>query len=431
MGYVGVVSAACLARLGHEVIGVDVSKYKVDLINDGRSPIVEEGIAELVADAVSRGRVRATTDVAEAIGDTETSFISVGTPSAANGSLSTKFVERVSNDIGTALRGKNRPHTVVYRSTILPGTTENLLVPMLEKSSGREVGDGLRVCFNPEFLREGRSVKDFFGPPMTVIGTNSAEAAATMREVYAGVGAPIVETTFRAAESIKYMSNIYHAVKVSFANEIGALLQRLGVDAREAAEIFCRDNVLNVSPAYLRPGFAFGGSCLPKDLRAFLYLAKSNDVDLPMLSSILPSNRLHIERAYDMVAASGFRRVALFGLSFKSGTDDLRESPLVTLAERLIGKGFDLSIYDANVHEARILGSNREYIDKEIPHFERLMRPTAEGALNDSDVVVIGHVDKCDIPTVLAKAPPRPIIDLQGVKPIETGYQGHYQGICW
>ncbi len=431
MGYVGVVSGACLAELGHEVVGVDVAAQKVDMINAGNCPIVEDGIGELVSKVVESGALRATTDVTAAVAGSDVSFVSVGTPSAANGALSTEFVERVSVEIGAAIKAKSAGHAVVYRSTIVPGTTNDLLIPILSKASGRAPGDGLEICFNPEFLREGSSIKDFDNPPMTVIGADTEAMRGIMAEIYSGVTAPVFHTDFRTAESIKYMSNIYHAVKISFANEMGSLFRDAGIDSRAVAEIFCQDTVLNVSKAYLRPGFAFGGSCLPKDLRAVLSMAKRRDLDLPMLSSILPSNETHIGRAFDMITAHGSRDVALFGLAFKSGTDDLRESPLVTLAERLIGKGYRLRIHDPHVQAARLTGANKQYIEKEIPHLEELMRDAPEETLEGAGVVVIGHADEKAVAAIMATQRSLPILDLQGVAAIENSGRENYQGICW
>jgi GDP-mannose 6-dehydrogenase len=431
MGYVGVVSGACLARLGHQVVGVDVAAQKVDMINAGGCPIVEEGIADLMADVVASGALRATADVDEAVENSDISFVSVGTPSAPNGALSTQYLERVSEQIGQAIKRKPGAHAIVYRSTMLPGTTDDLLTPILTVKSGRILGDGLEVGFNPEFLREGSSIKDFHAPPMTVIGAASDSLRTLMAEIYAGVAAPVFNTEIRAAESVKYMSNIYHAVKISFANEMGTLLHDIGIDAREVAEIFCQDTVLNVSKAYLRPGYAFGGSCLPKDLRAVLSMAKRRDLELPMLASVLPSNQRHIERAFDLVTSHGTREVALFGLSFKSGTDDLRESPLVTLAERLIGKGYNLRIYDPNVQAARLVGANKQYIEREIPHLEELLRLDPEATLDGAGVVVVGHADPDAVDAILNQPTPRPIVDLQGIQALQDRFDGNYQGICW
>lgn len=432
MGYVGAVSSACLASTGHSVVGVDVNPTKVDLINAGRSPIVEEGIADLVAQTVSAGSLRATTDVAEAIADCDVSFVSVGTPSAPNGSLFTGAVETVSEQIGAALRDRDRPHVVVYRSTLLPGTVEEALVPILTRAAGRPLGEGLQVCFNPEFLREGSSIRDFYQPPFTLVGTGGdAATAEVLRAIYAGVDAPFIETTVRVAESVKYLSNMYHALKICFANEVGTVLGRIGIDAREAMDIFCQDKTLNISKAYLRPGYAFGGSCLPKDLRAFLYMARQLDEDLPMLGHVLDSNARHVERAYEMIAADGRRKVALLGLAFKKGTDDLRESPIVTLAERLIGKGFELRIHDPNVDAARLIGANREFIEREIPHFDKLLVSGVDEALEGAEVIVVANAAPEALERILQRRPRATVVDLQGVDALRALDSVEYKGICW
>lgn len=431
MGYVGVVAGACLAKEGHDVVGVDVSPTKVDLLRRGVSPIVEEGIAELVRDMVASGRLRATAATADAVAATDLSLVCVGTPSAENGSLSLAAMDGVSGEIGDALRGKRGPHTVVYRSTILPGTTEDRLLPVLERRSGRKVGGDLFVGYNPEFLREGTSIRDFREPPMTVVGSRHDEVFRQMEAVYAGIKAEFVRTTVRLAESVKYLSNMYHAVKIAFANEAGAVLKAAGVDAREALQIFCKDRLLNISPAYLRPGFAFGGSCLPKDLRAFLYWAKTMDLDVPLLSRVLESNERHIDRARQMIARHGRPRVALFGLAFKGGTDDLRESPIVALAERLLGRGHELAIYDPNVNTSRLVGANKAFIEREIPHLDRLLKPDPGQALEGAGVVVIANADRTGIDAIVAAKPAVPIIDLQGVREIAALPGADYAGICW
>jgi len=431
MGYVGVVSGACLAKAGHEVVGVDVAPAKVELIASGRSPIVEASIDELIKEAVSAGKLSATTSAAEAIAKTDVSFISVGTPSQRNGATALGAIENVAGEIGRAISAKSTPHTVVTRSTVPPGTMHDVVVPRLTASSGRTLGNGLEVCSNPEFLREGSAVRDFARPPFTLVGCSGDAGFATMQELYASVDAPLYRTDIRTAESIKYLCNIFHAVKIGFANEVGALLKTFDVDSREAMSLFCKDTVLNIAPTYLRPGFAFGGSCLPKDLRAFLSLARENDVDLPFLGSLLTSNDRHIERAYEMIAKGGRRKVAMFGLAFKAGTDDLRESPLVVLAERLLGKGFDLAIYDRSVDIARLVGANRDYIDREIPHLERLLRPTPEATLKDAEVIVVGHATKAEVDAIAAAHRGRTIVDLAGVKDLEQLSGADYQGICW
>ncbi len=431
MGYVGVVAGACLAKEGHDVVGVDVNPTKVDLLGRGISPIVEEGIAELVRDMVASGRLRATAATADAVAATDLSLVCVGTPSAENGSLSLAAMDGVSGEIGDALRGKRGPHTVVYRSTMLPGTTEDRLVPILEQRSGRTAGKDLFVGYNPEFLREGTSIRDFREPPMTVVGARDEEVFRLMGAVYAGVKAEFVRTTVKLAESVKYLSNMYHAVKISFANEAGAVLKAAGIDAREALGIFCKDRLLNISAAYLRPGFAFGGSCLPKDLRAFLYWARTMDLDVPLLARVLESNDRHIDRARQLIVRHGRPRVALFGLAFKGGTDDLRESPIVTLAERLLGRGHEMAIYDPNVNTSRLVGANKAFIEKEIPHLDRLLRPDPAQALLGAGVVVVANADRAAIDAIVAARPKVPIIDLQGVREIAALPGADYTGICW
>jgi GDP-mannose 6-dehydrogenase len=430
-GYVGVVSAACLARRGHSIVVVDVNPAKVQMINAGASPIVEEGVAELVDAMVRQGRLRATTLAEEAIAETELSLVSVGTPSASNGSLSTIAVDKVSGEIGHAIRGKNAEHTVIYRSTILPGTMNSLVVPRLVETSGRAVGEGLHVGFNPEFLREGSSVKDFETPPFTVVGSATERGYELMETLYAGLDAPFFRVSITLAESVKYLSNLFHALKITFANEAGTLLQALGIDSREAMQVFCEDRQLNISKAYLQPGYAFGGSCLPKDIRAFLFLAKSHDVSLPMLQQVLPSNNAHIERAFQMVESCNGRRIAMLGLSFKPGTDDMRESPLVALAERMIGRGYDMTIYDPNVETAKLMGANREFIENEIPHLSRLLERDLEKAVADVEVIVVGHLDRIAVAKLMALEPTAAIVDLQGVAELQARKNGKYLGICW
>jgi GDP-mannose 6-dehydrogenase len=431
LGYVGTVSGACLAEQGHEIVGVEKNPLKADLLNAGVSPIVEEGIDALIRRAVSAGRLRATLDPVEAVRSTDVSVVSVGTPSARDGSLSYEAVDGVTREIGQALRTKDGGHAVVYRSTLLPGTTEARCIPCLEKVSGRRLGDGLQVVYNPEFLREGSAVADFHRPPFVISGGSTDDGHRLLGEIYAGVDAPVVRTGIRVAESVKYLSNAFHALKVCFANEAGALLREAGVDAREALEIFCRDTVLNISPAYLRPGFAFGGSCLPKDLRALLHMAKTLGVETPLLSQLLPSNGRHIDRAFDMVTGNGRCRIALFGLTFKAGTDDLRESPLVTLSERLIGKGYELRIFDPDLNTARLVGANREYIHREIPHIDCLLQPDVASTLDGAGAIVLGKVARRDLEAIGATAPRVPVIDLQGARGEALAGAPGYRGICW
>lgn len=431
MGYVGVVSGACLAKLGHNVTGVDVNPDKVSLINRGRSPIVEPGIAELVAQMVAAGRLSATSDVGAAVGASDVSFISVGTPSTKSGAASLDYIDRVTVEIGAAIAGKSSPHMVVVRSTVPPGTIRERIAPALMRMSGKKLGEGLELAGNPEFLREGRAIEDFQHPPFTLIGTSSPGAEEILRALYKDVAAPLIVAEEATAESIKYLCNLFHAVKIGFANEAGAVLKTLGVDARAAMEIFCRDNVLNISPAYLKPGFAFGGSCLPKDLRGFLALGAAANVDMPFMGSLLASNQRHIVRAFEMVLERGRRKVAFFGLSFKPGTDDLRESPLVTLAEMLTGKGYDLAICDRNVDLARLTGANKAYIDQEIPHLGRMLKADAEEVLEGAGTIVVGHAGAAEAAVIAEHHQGRAIIDLQGIRQLEALRNADYRGICW
>lgn len=431
IGYVGVVSCGCLAELGHEIIGVDVSAEKIAMLSAGRSPIVEEAIDTLIAGAVQQGRLTATDDVAAAVLGTEVSFISVGTPSAADGSVALGYVKTVIAAIGEAIRDKPGSHAVVMRSTVPPGTAEDVIIPLLEQSAGRRLGDRLHYYSNPEFLREGSSVRDFRSPPFTLIGAPPGDDATVLREIYAAIEAPVHVAPIRVAESVKHISNVFHAVKLTFANEAGAILAAHGVDAREALRLLCEDRVLNISPAYLRPGFAFGGSCLPKDVRSFLALADQKGLASPMLKHLLPANQAIIDRTFEAIARHGRQTVALFGLAFKQGTDDLRESPFVLLAEKLLGKGYDLRIYDRFVQVARLMGSNRAYIDREIPHLERLMVISPEAALSGAKIAVIGHVAPEDRPALLQALSGHVLIDLTGLADLRAHPGITYEGLCW
>ncbi|MGB8510329.1 MAG: UDP-glucose/GDP-mannose dehydrogenase family protein [Pyrinomonadaceae bacterium] len=430
LGYVGCVSAACFAKEGHEVLGVDVNATKVEIINAGKSPIVEEGIGELVAEVVREGRLRATTDSAEGVRESDVSLVCVGTPSHPNGSLDLTYIKRVCQEIGRALEEKRGRHIVVIRSTMLPGTIEGVVVPTLEVYSGKKAGRDFGVCINPEFLREGSSIKDFYAPPFTLIGADEEEVALSVRRLYAGIDAPLYVTGIRAAEMVKYTCNCFHALKVSFANEIGNICKGLGIDSHEVMDVFCKDTKLNLSPYYLKPGFAFGGSCLPKDLRAINYKAKELDVEVPLLGSILQSNRMQIERAVEMILQTRRKRVGVLGFSFKAGTDDLRESPMVTLIETLIGKGLQLSIYDRDVSLARLFGANKEYIEREIPHISQLMRASMDEVLEATDVVVVGNKAEEFRGVDVKLREGQILIDL--VRLFEGRTSGEtYQGICW
>jgi len=429
LGYVGCVSAACFASEGHEVLGVDVSLNKIEIINEGNSPIVEPGIGEIIKEAVSAGRLKATTDSAEAIQQSEISLVCVGTPSNANGSLDLRYVKRVCQEIGAALKSKLDNHVVVIRSTMLPGTIQDTVVPALEEASRKSAGEGFAVCINPEFLREGTSLKDFYAPPFTLIGADEESTANILRQLYIAIDSPMIVTSTKTAEMVKYVCNCFHALKVSFANEVGNICKSLGVDSHEVMDIFCKDTKLNLSPYYLKPGFAFGGSCLPKDLRAITYKAKELDVEVPVLSSILASNSLQIEKALHMVVNTGKKRIGVLGFSFKAGTDDLRESPMVSLIETLIGKGYQLSIYDRDVSLARLFGANKEYIEREIPHISNLMHDRMEEVLESSEVIIIGNKAQEFRQIEPLLRDDHQVIDL--VRLFEKTSDDSYQGICW
>jgi len=431
LGYVGSVSAAALAAEGHTVLGVDVSPDKVASLNDGRSPIVEKGLDDLIRDGVSQKRLRATTNPAEAGADTDLSLICVGTPSRRNGSLDLTYLERVCEQIGGALRDKPAYHVVVVRSTVLPGTTHNVVIPALERTSGKTYGHGFGVTVNPEFLREGTALHDFHHPPMTLVGHNYTSDAQPTEALYHGVHAPLVTTTIRTAEMIKYASNTWHALKVCFANEVGNLSKRLDIDSHEVMDIFCRDEKLNLSSYYMKPGFAFGGSCLPKDVRAMQYRAKEMDLDLPVIQSILSSNQLQIQHALDLVVESGGKRVGLLGFSFKAGTDDLRESPIVILAEALLGKGYALRIYDRNVSVARLVGANKTYINTQIPHLSNLLSESIDEVVNDAEVIVVGNMAPEFADAVRRTRPDQLVIDLVRLKVDRAEIPARYEGICW
>jgi GDP-mannose 6-dehydrogenase len=435
LGYVGVVSAACLARDGHSVVGIDPNAVKLDFVRRGKSPIVEPGLEELIAAAAASGRLTVGSECAAGVAHAELLLVCVGTPGQANGSLDLTYVRRVVQQIGAELAGNRGYRVVVIRSTLLPGSMQSVVIPLLEESSGRKAGRDFGVCINPEFLREGTAIYDYDHPPKTVIGASDERAAASVRELYASLGAPLVLTDLRTAEMVKYVDNSWHAVKVTFANEVGRLAKAMGVDARQVMRFFCLDTKLNISSAYLRPGFAFGGSCLPKDVRALTYQGRLLDVDTPMLGAILASNQLHVAHALSMIRATGRRRVGLLGLSFKEGTDDLRESPIVTLAEQLIGKGYELLVYDRNVTLASLVGANRDYILNHIPHIGRLMVERLDQLIEHAEVVVMASA----APEVRSAARNLPdgkfVIDLVGaLAPDDDATMvsaERYDGIAW
>lgn len=390
LGYVGAVTAACLAEAGHQVVGVDVNPAKTRTIESGRAPVLEPGLDDLVAAGRRSGRLYATSDPAAAVSESEISFICVGTPSLPNGGLDLCAVERVCEEIGTALRSKNQFHLVVMRSTVLPGTTRSLAIPRIEAFSQKQFGTDFGVCANPEFTREGSAVVDFLEPGMTVLGADEAEHLAPLSELYRGITDRVFTTSLQAAEMVKYVCNCYHALKVTFANEVGTICRHLDVDEQEVMKIFLADKKLNISAAYLKPGFAFGGSCLPKDLRALTYRAKQLDLDLPLLRAILPSNQAHLDRAVDAVLAAGSKKIGVVGLSFKPGTDDLRESPSVQLIKRLLGEGCQVQVWDQDVSVGRLVGSNRRFIEEEIPHIGSLLSTDLGQVVNSAEVVVVG-----------------------------------------
>ena len=432
LGYVGSVSAACFASMGHRVIGVDISQSKVEMLDSGRSPIVEARMNELVAEANKACRLHATTDPGRAVLGSEVSFVCVGTPSQRNGKLDLSHIEKVAAEIGYALKQKKSHHLVVLRSTVLPGTTETVLVPILERESGKKAGDGFTVCYNPEFMREASAVADFLEPPYTILGSEHPQHLEPLRELYGKTPGKIFETTIPVAEMVKYLSNAFHAVKVVFANEVGTLAKNLGVDAEAVTEIFTSDTRLNISPAYLSPGFAFGGSCLPKDVRALTYRAKELDLRLPLLESLLPSNVEHIDRAVEAVIGTGKKKIAQLGLSFKAGSDDLRESPQVQVIKRLLGEGLEVRIWDQDVSLGRLAGANRQYIETVIPHIGSLLSDDLEETVKHGEVIIIGN--KSASKEELAKYLRRDqiVIDLVNLrKARRPSGADSYQGICW
>lgn len=426
LGYVGAVTGACFAKDGHTVIGVDPDDRKLELIGSGKSPIVEEGLDELIAEGVSSGRLRVTKNYIEAIAESDISLICVGTPSNPNGSLKTDYVQKVSTEIGQAIKAKGAFHSVVVRSTVLPGTTESEVLPAIVKHVSRE---SFGISMNPEFLREGVSIYDYYNPPYTVIGTDSKEEFERVRAMYSAVPGEVIHCKLSTAEAIKYGCNIFHALKITFANEMGMLCKALGVDSREALEIICKDTKLNISSKYMKPGFAYGGSCLPKDMRAYTHKARELDMYLPMFEGSLASNRLQIERAAQRIMALGLKKVSMLGISFKEGTDDLRESPLVTLAEILIGKGYDLRIFDPNVEYAALYGSNKAFIDQELPHLKRILVSASE-ALDHAEIVVFGH-DAAPYRELIGQVSENQrVFDLVKIASPEH-FKGEYDGLYW
>ena len=431
LGYVGCVSAACLAEQGHYVVGVDINDDKVNMINRGQSPIIEQDLEVIIKNCVSAGRLRATTNALEGVNDSDLSLVCVGTPSNSNGSLNLQFVEQVCREIGQGLSEKKERHVVVLRSTMLPGSTEDRVIPALEEGSGLKAGQGFGVCVNPEFLREGTSIYDFHHPPFTLIGESLESDGDTVAKLYETIDAPCIRVPLRVAEIVKYANNAFHALKICSANEIGNICKQEGVDSHQVMDIFCMDTKLNLSAHYLKPGFAFGGSCLPKDLRALLYHGQQRDLELPTLRSILPSNERQLQRGLELIKETGKKKIGVLGFSFKADTDDLRESPLVRLIEILIGKGYSVRLYDRNVSLARLHGANKKYIEKEIPHISTLMCPSLPQVIEDAEVIIIGNKDPEFVQALEIARPDQIIIDLVRITDDFSQINSQYQGICW
>lgn len=433
LGYVGCVGAACLAKLGHRVVGVDVNENKVRLINEGKPTIIEEGIAELCAEAHEKGLMSATMDVREAVHATDVSFIVVGTPSSKEGHLNLNYIYKVAEQIGAALSDKpaNKDglrHIIAIRSTVLPGTNEKV-GEIIAQASGLVRGKDFTIVSNPEFLREGTSVKDYFNPPLTLVGTDMPEAEAVFREIYKGIEAEFICTDIRVAEMMKYVNNTYHALKIVFGNEVGNICKELNIDSHKVMEIFCKDKQLNISPYYFKPGFAYGGSCLPKDMKALKTLAHDHYVEVPVIEAIGESNELQKRRAVQLIMAQGQRKVGILGLSFKSGTDDLRCSPIVDVVESLLGKGFEIWIYDKNVKVSELTGTNKDFIMAKIPHLQHFVTDDLEAVCRESDVLVVTNKE-AEFADVLGRWPGKTVVDLVRQWK-EVDYEGHYEGLSW
>jgi len=431
LGYVGITSAACLCKMGHSVIGVDVNPLKLDMLGSGRSPVIEDGLDELVSTAVDQGRLSVTADPDEAIRRTELSLVCVGTPSSATGSISLDHVRTVAAQIGDAIEKRLEYHVVVVRSTVLPGTVETEVLPLLEERSGKRAGREFGLCMNPEFLREGSTVDDFFHPPKIVIGEYDRPSGDVVEQLYREIDSPIFRTEIRVAETIKYADNAFHALKVCFANEIGRICKSIACDSRDVMDVLCADTKLNISSCYLRPGFAFGGSCLPKDMRAFTQFSQGQDVATPMLGSVLASNRCHLEHVERYLEGCGKKKIGIIGLSFKSGTDDLRESPIVALAEFLIGKGCSVQIYDEYVSIARLIGANREYIEKEIPHISSLLTDDIGRLVSEAELVIVAKKEGNCLELMDRYGDEKVWVDLAGAMQSPVSDRENYWGICW
>lgn len=430
MGYVGSVTAACLAEQGHEVVGVDVNPTKVNLINAGQTPVIEPGLGDLMREAVREGRLRATASPVDAVNSSDVSLVCVGTPTLRSGRLDLSGIEKVCGELGRALKEKSGFHTVAVRSTILPGTSDRLVIPRLECESGKKAGRDFAVCYNPEFIREGTALADFYAPPFTIIGAHDTQQGQPIAALYGTIDKPLVHTELRLAEMLKYICNAFHALKIVFANEIGTIAKAVGVDSQALMQLFCTDDKLNISRAYLQPGYAFGGSCLPKDVRSLAYLGRELDLKLPLLESIVPSNEIHIQRGIDLVLHTGKKKVGVLGLSFKPDTDDLRESPMIELVKALIGEGCQVRIFDEKVKLSAIVGANREFVEKQIPHIGALLHGTLEEVLRDSEVIVVGRDAREFRELRSLLRPEHTVIELARSKSFESGPWGRI-GICW
>jgi GDP-mannose 6-dehydrogenase len=431
LGYVGCVSSACLADAGHEVIGVDINEFKVQTISAGDSPIIENKLDELIAKSVASGALRASSDVKGAVGETELSLVCVGTPSEENGEINMEYVHRVAESIGTAVKEKTGRHTVVFRSTMLPGSMEEQVMPRLAKASGKGPDEGLGIAYNPEFLREGSAVKDFLHPPLTLLAVTDPETEKLAREAYGFVEAPFVVCSMRGAEMVKYINNSFHALKVAFANEVGTLCRHEGIDGREVMRIFCMDDKLNISPVYLQPGFAFGGSCLPKDLKALTRRLRNAHISAPVIDSVMKSNDEHVNRATRLIEKAGSKKVGVLGLSFKAGTDDLRGSPVVTIVESLVGKGYDVSIFDSNIDLERIMGTNRQFLEEEVPYLPSILKSSIREVVDCCDTLVVGNRSDEFREVIEMMRPDQTLIDMVGLLTDRSQVKGKYIGICW
>lgn len=429
LGYVGAVSCACFAKMGHQVIGVDVSELKIKLINSGKSPIVEKDLDEYIEEGISNGKITATNNVENAVHNSDISIVCVGTPSQINGNIDLTYIYRVCNEIGEAIKSKNGFHTVVIRSTVVPGTIKQC-AQIIEDVSGKKHEVDFGVASNPEFLRESTAIEDFWNPPYTVIGTLCEQSEKQLVKLYSDIDAPIFTLKPEESEMIKYANNNFHAVKVTFANEVGNICKELGVDGQKVMEVVASDKKLNLSSYYMKPGFAFGGSCLPKDVRGLNYRATTLDLKTPLLSSLMNSNNYQVERGLQLIYNTGKRKIGFLGFAFKAGTDDLRESPIVEIIETLLGKGYELSLYDSNILLSRLMGKNKDYLTGHIPHINRVLKESVQEVIATSDVIVFGNKSE-EFKQALNNIPEdKTIIDLVRIDKTRIT-KDNYVGICW